>query len=266
MKYLILILLACSGCTSPTGATEGQERLLYREYARQTWHSYQTRNQGKAPSCVGTATAGAIEILDPLGDKPSAEAIYGYSRVEVGDVRYENGSFHKYAMRACKEYGILSEDTVGSYKSSRAVEWGKLGVPDHLDREAARRILVRYKKVTTYKQVRDALLNGYPVVIGSNVGFGTGRLVRDKDGFLNRPKRWFVQSKWKHAMFLLAVKDYDRAGALVQNSWGKTWISGPKLYGDEPEGSFWVDKKTIHDMVSQGDSYALIEVRNVRVY
>ena len=58
-------------------------------------------------------------------------------------------------------------------------------------------------------------------------------------------------------MSILGVDDeYKRPGVLVQNSWGRNWISGPKR-NNQPDGSFWVDAEEIERRIlSQGDSWA----------
>jgi len=57
-------------------------------------------------------------------------------------------------------------------------------------------------------------------------------------------------------MCIIGVCDEGRKGCLIMNSWGSNWVNGPKRFGDEPEGSFWVDWDIIEKMVAQGDSFA----------
>jgi hypothetical protein len=114
-----------------------------------------------------------------------------------------------------------------------------------------------YISVDSYEECRDCIYMGSPVVVGSSQGFGEGRLTRDEDGFLNPPRRVLFPSVWNHAMVIIAVSDEGRRGALILNSWGSNWVNGPMRYGDEPEGSFWVDWEIIDRMVKQGDSFAL---------
>jgi hypothetical protein len=58
-------------------------------------------------------------------------------------------------------------------------------------------------------------------------------------------------------MVVIGIDDkHTRPGALVMNSWGTNWVSGPTRH-DQPVGSFWVDAEVIDRMVKQKDSFAL---------
>ena len=82
----------------------------------------------------------------------------------------------------------------------------------------------------------------------SNQGFTSNR---DKDGFA-RPS-----GNWAHQMALIAMKDDSRPGALIQNSWGPSWIGGPKGEHDIPDGSFWCDAEVLErNILRAGDSWA----------
>ena len=54
-------------------------------------------------------------------------------------------------------------------------------------------------------------------------------------------------------MAIIGIRETD---ALVINSWGNDWISGP-LVDDQPPGSFWADWRTIESMLNAGDSFVL---------
>jgi hypothetical protein len=43
---------------------------------------------------------------------------------------------------------------------------------------------------------------------------------------------------------------------LIQNSWGPSWISGPKKH-EQPDGSFWCDAEVLErNILSARDSFA----------
>ena len=46
-------------------------------------------------------------------------------------------------------------------------------------------------------------------------------------------------------------------GALLANSWGTLWVSGPRWPDDMPDGCFWVTRRDIEAILSQGDSFAV---------
>ena len=58
-------------------------------------------------------------------------------------------------------------------------------------------------------------------------------------------------------MSFIAVRYGSRPGLLCLNSWGPSWVRGPKWPEDMPEGSFWVDKDTVDAMLRGGDSFAV---------
>jgi len=103
--------------------------------------------------------------------------------------------------------------------------------------------------VRSWEECRDAVANGYPVVMCSNIGFQKNR---DQGGFLKR-----IKKHWYHAMVILGIDDNShRPGGLIQNSWGTGWVSGPTRH-EQPVGSFWADAEVIDAAMKQGDSIAL---------
>ena len=259
------------------GVGEGGTRLLYKDYKQVHGTNYVPRNQGSAPSCVGQATAAAVDFLaaveiragDPERAPPANAAacvIYGLSRIEIGGlpITAMGGSHNLWAAQAIQEYGVVARlnypllnHDLRVPSPSRAVEFGARGVPKGLELIAKIHPVKEYIAIDSYEELRDAVYMGCPVTIGSSVGFGDGKRTRDSDGFLNRPRRLFFESTWNHSMVCIGVCDEGRRGALILNSWGSNWVNGPYRFGDEPAGCFWVDAATIDKMVKQGDSFAL---------
>ena len=263
-----------------------QTRLLHQDYEKVHGEPYAARNQGKAPSCVGQAVAGAVDFLAAAeivdGDReraPPAQAaagvIYGLSRQEIGELGPDvgGGSMNIWAVQAIQKYGVVASlnypllgQDLRQPSSARAIEFGRNGVPDGLEIIARLHPVKEYYSVNSYEDVRDAIYHGCPVVIGSNQGFGNGKLTRDKEGFLNPPRRVFFPSIWRHAMVCIGVCDSGRRGVLVLNSWGDEWVDGPHRFEGTPEGAFFVDASIIKRMVEQEDSYALEGFRGYREY
>ena len=93
----------------------------------------------------------------------------------------------------------------------------------------------------SYEEVRDMIASGFALTSCGGEGFASHR---SEDGVASR------SGHWAHAMAYLGVDDradtkskYGCGLVLVQNSWGKSWISGNTLVrGTQfhiPEGSFW---------------------------
>ena len=129
-------------------------------------------------------------------------------------------------------------------------------MPDELESIAKEHPIQSYGLVRSYKEVRDAICNGYPVIFCSGYGFNPECRKcnpggRDRMGFLKRCGTWY------HAMVGCAVDDNpSRPGVCILNSWGREWVRGPKRL-QQPDGSFWVDADDIDGMCAEGDSHAI---------
>lgn len=270
------------------GIGAGKTRLLHDDWLTVYGTPYIPREQGRAPSCVGQAVAAAVDFLavveiasgEPERRPParaSAATIYGYSRQEIGDmgVFAKGGSHNLWAVQAIQQYGVISSLRYGLIgvdlrkpDPARCIEFGMEGVPDSLDSVARLHPVRDYVSIDSYEELRDALVMGCPVVIGSSQGFGDGKLKRDSDGFLSPPRRrWFNKgSVWNHSMVVIGVCDEGRPGALLLNSWGTDWVSGPNRFPATPQGCFWVDAEVIDRMVKQGDSFAIRSYKGYSQY
>lgn len=240
---------------------DGQNRtfVLYRK------HNVTAMSQGPVGSCVGCATAKSLELMH--GQKFSPEWLYGGSRKHF----HENyspfaGSFCGYSAQLIKDVGALPSldysvmgDDCRAYSPARAKRWER-GPPDQYNLLASG-YRSGFVKITTWEQLRDSIANGVPVIVGSQVGFGsTNGARRTSDGRL--AARWW--SRWSHAMVFCGVSDGRSKRALLLNSWGKNWVSGPKWLGDEPDGSFWVSKRDAEKMLSYNDAYAILPIPGMK--
>lgn len=256
----------------------GKTALLFKYLEKALGHAYDPDEQGTG-DCVGQASGLGADILTAtqifgLGKKQAWKAktdrstIYAGSRYEIGYLQEDNsrilmgeGSHPAYACEFMKKYGLLyrlvyGEYDLREYSARRSTVWGSTGVPDTLEPLAKRHTIAMYRKITSWENYRDAVVNGWPVIIGSTFGFQPNcrfcnRGGRDADGFLK------PCGIWNHCMLGSAVDDsHRRPGGCIQNSWGPNWVGGPKRHG-QPDGSFWVDAEVIDDMVKQGMSYAI---------
>jgi hypothetical protein len=107
--------------------------------------------------------------------------------------------------------------------------------------------------VKTAAEAKSALLQGYPIAVCSNVGFG-GQSSRDADGFLR------ASGRWGHCMCLIAWRK-DKDAFYCMNSWGEDWVGGPLGPGEPPPGGFWIESRTVDRMLGQEDSYAISNVK-----
>lgn len=198
-----------------------------------------------------------IEIFEPYG--------YGRSRLHAGIRGRGSGSTGSGAAKAARIDGVVSIENEGL--TGWTVRNGSIGQTLYWDGgvdtkwsdgaaigsewvERGKKHLVRTTaQVTTYEQVRDALLNWYPVTVASSRGFQM-RPVVDGGKHWGRPS-----GTWMHQMCFVGVDDDGRRpGCYCWNSWNAE-AHGPPA-DDAPPGGFWVDAEVVTSMVRQGDSYA----------
>jgi hypothetical protein len=263
-KYEFPLLSQQNNSIRDTG--KGKVALLWKYYEQLTGQKLQPMNQGDIGDCVSMGFGMAVDMLTATQivsekknegwEAPTAtEIIYGGSRVEVGHNKSSgDGSTGAWAAEFLAEYGTLLRKKYldwdfSQYSVDLSRKLGDSGVPDELEPLCKEHPVKTCTLVKTWEECRDSLANGYPVAMCSNLGFNSNR---DKDGFLRRTWR-----PWYHCMAIIGVDDsFRRPGALVINSWGPDWVSGPTR-NDQPPGSFWVDASTINSGMQQGDSYSL---------
>lgn len=221
--------------------------------------------------CVGVGWAQAADthlaVMYSVGDSAkwrpsSSESIYGGSRVEANGGRLggmSDGSYGSAAARwVSKDGGILFRQKYGeidlsSYSASRAKQWGHWGNGGQgdngvLDKIAREHPIKDVALVTNFDDAAAAIASGYPIAVCSMQGFSSRR---DTDGFCR------ASGQWAHCMCFIGVRYGNRPGLLCLNSWGPNWVEGPKWPSDQPDGSFWVDKRTADYMLSGRDSFAI---------
>ena len=262
-----------------------QDTFLYR-YADEAHRAvygkpFEAWNQGSAGTCVSFGWGAGSYIGQCVawkqGELPAppkvvaTEPIYGGSRTfarlpPVTFAGYSDGSYGAAAARwvsgKCRDAavgGILYREMVGkydlrSYSITLSREWGAYGPPREVATAAANHRALAVAQVTTWDELVAAVTSGYCVPICSDVGFAATS-TRDKDGFLPRG------GSWSHCMVAVAVRFADgpgkRDGVLILNSWGLTWVKGPRWPADQPEGSFWCSRADIEAILRQGDSFAI---------
>lgn len=213
--------------------------------------------------------------LGKLGEPPAmvaTESIYGGSRVEARGRTtggYSDGSYGGAAAKWVRDWGVIfrlayPEQDGGhnllDYDGKRAKDWGNFGNggkgdDGKFDSVAKRHACKHVAVVKTFEEAAAAIESGFPVPVCSGAGFSSRR---DEDGFAKR------SGSWAHCMCFVGVRYGKRPGLLCLNSWGPSWISGPKWPEDMPEGSFWVDVDAVNGMLRGGDSFAVGSVEGFK--
>lgn len=254
------------------GTGAGKTVLLWKAFEKLTGKAYEPHDQ-QIGDCVGQGFGLGVDFLTALqidmGGMPelwvakaATEILYAGGRVEVGGLRGDrmDGSTGHWQAEFLTRWGVLLRQKYpggydfSEYSGKTAKELGTLGVPDELEPICKLHPVKTCALVTSWSECCDAIANGYPVAVCSNVGFGDSSIqwVRDSQGFLRRKR-----APWYHCMLIGAIDDTgSRPGGLIFNSWGSNWVTGPTRL-DQPLGTFWVDASTIDAMLKQGDSMAL---------
>ena len=228
-------------------------------------------SQGNVGSCVGWAASLAVDFVAALDVVVRAEpeevrgrvvesSVYGFSRVEARDQKTNGGGdgstgFH--SAKAVRDYGVLhygvsygGDIIEQSGQQQRDREWGRTGVPDHLEPFAAQRRCSETTLAVDFDQAAAAIQNGYPVMVCSGQGFS---MSRDEDGFCKPGGVWW------HAMCLAGVRWGKRPGLLCFNSWGDSNTVGKHYPATMPDVvrncSFWIDADVVSKMLGGRDSY-----------
>jgi hypothetical protein len=260
----------------PRGPPEEKKGVLlyrpfYRAYKKTYGQDWKCGSQGIG-DCVswgwhhGVAIATAVEFeLGNISEwkLPATEAIYGLARVEgIGRSSggWSDGAYGGGAAKGVSKFGILFREPyekfdLTKYSADRAKQWGNYGCGGKgdngwADTKAKEHPVKQVALVRTFAEAAAAIDSGFPVPVCSGQGFASRR---DEQGFARG------SGSWSHCMCFIATR-YDRPGLLCLNSWGTTWISGPKWPDDQPEGSFWVDAKTAESMLRGNDSFAVSAV------
>lgn len=250
-------------------------RALYEAYEKKYGRKWVVGAQGIG-DCVSWGNAHACDVnlavMWRTGETSefklaATESIYGGSRVEgvggrEGSGGWGDGSYGAAAAKWLKNYGVIYREAypefgqdLTQYSAQKAKQWGNWGNGGQgdngrFDAEAKKHPAKSVVLVRNFKEAAAAIQAGYPVAVCSGQGFASRR---DDDGFAR------ASGGWAHCMCFTAVR-FDRPGLLCQNSWGPTWISGPKWPDDQPEGSFWVDETVCNRMLGEGDSFAISNI------
>lgn len=275
--------LASSFAQKIAGSGEGKVVLLWKALEHATKHSYIPHNQ-KGNDCVGHAAALAVDVLSSIQavykqarwrGKHSTEVIYAGSRIDIGiekhgwtfgrdwkkkQLKRGGGSTPVWATEWLQDYGALRRARYDQYdlrwyNYGITKSWADTGVPEELEQVSrAHPVLTTVKIDDGWDQACDFIANGYPIMVGSRIGFNN---VYDRDGFMRHDRIW------PHALLLWGIDTKsDRPGGNFANSAGYNWTRNRRQhrYGT-PAGSLWVDATVCDKMLNFGRSYAISNFR-----
>lgn len=232
-------------------------------------------------TCVACGMAKAVEDLinieiawlnepESWPGRISTEIIYAGSRVEIGGGRLggssqnEDGSLGIWAVEWVTKYGVVPRGRYGNLDLTKmdcelAARLGArgAGVPADIEAIAKKHPVRDYAKVTTYEQVRDALVAGKPVTVASSIGFTE---TRDSEGTCRASGTWMHQMMYRGHLILKG----NKPRVAQQQSWGDLSPRGNDRVTLEdgreitlPVGVFLVTPEDCTKQVRQGDSFAI---------
>lgn len=181
--------------------------------------------------------------------------LWGCGRIFIGNNQLgrEDGSLGVWQAKAVMQYGAIPKDADGvpPYSGSVARQWGNSPGPDKKFIELGQQHIVKSAAaVTSWEDVVQALTNGFPVTVASNVGFD---MAPRSDGFHH------YSTHWGHQMCIIGVDDDpSEPYACILNSWGDVMgtVKDFKTGDVWPKGSLRVRKKDILEILKEQDSFA----------
>lgn len=208
-------------------------------------------------SCVEIALLGEGEEYKSI----SHAVVYGMAKEVGGDLGPQNnyrdrqgnyigdGAVGAWAAKAVTTMGCIDNATAGDVEAGSdelAIQFAIHGVPSDLKQKASGHPVGTASLLGSAEEARDAICNGYPVIVCSDQGF---TMERDSEGRCRPSGTWNHCMKW-------SAWDHQRRRFCVEQSWGQGTPSGP-IYLNQPTNSFWIDSDVGDRMIRQRDSYAI---------
>jgi len=235
----------------------------------QAWPQWNYGHQGTG-DCVSWDHAHLLDVVLPIlanareigppTHRVATESIYGFGRVEVrGRPDYGGPGMSGYqAAEALTGWGyLLRRQYVGHdlrrYNGPRAIQWGRTGVPNSIERQAAQYKARKKIAVTTPEACAALVGAGYPV---SYCGYTYWGRTRGRDGIATR-----FSSGW-HAMTLTGrmYKSGRLVAFWVANTGHGDHCSGPTGPLPMPAAyaacGSWVPVDKVAPVLARGDCFA----------
>jgi C1A family cysteine protease len=192
-------------------------------------------DQGDLGSCTSFALVGALEFLELQTDKPFIDLshlfVYYGERVLEGSVLSDSGAMLRDGIKTLARQGVCAEQLWPYNVKSFAKKPSPSAFKDAMKRQ-----ILSYKRITTLEDMRNCLARGFPFVFGFAVYESFESQEVAHGGIVPMPE---MDEKQLGGHAVLAVGyDMDKDFFIVRNSWNKTW-------GDQ--GYFYMPTKYIAD-------------------
>jgi len=206
-------------------------------------------DQGALGSCTGNAIAGIVEYMDRRAGKMidvSRLFIYYEERVLINTVNYDSGAYIRDGIKVVNKKGACLE-SVWPYMISRYRTKPSTAAYN----DALRRKANAYQKCANFTAVKQALAQGFPVVVGFDVYESFETQAVANTGVMPYPQAG-EQLLGGHAVALVGYNDTTQR-FIARNSWGTGW-------GDR--GYFYMPYQVIQNTNMSDDFWIITSVVN----
>jgi len=206
-------------------------------------------DQGALGSCTGNAIAGIVEYMDRRAGKMidvSRLFIYYEERVLMNTVNYDSGAYIRDGIKVVNKKGACLE-SVWPYMISRYRTKPSTAAYN----DALRRKANAYQKCANFTAVKQALAQGFPVVVGFDVYESFETQAVANTGVMPYPQAG-EQLLGGHAVALVGYNDTTQR-FIARNSWGTGW-------GDL--GYFYMPYQVIQNTNMSDDFWIITSVVN----
>lgn len=247
------------------GSTESKAGGTYRlwDFTRKVLGHDTPNYAQKTGDCVSFGAKNAIEYLACIeivrGDQESFHPLfppylYYTGRVLIGNnqLRGRAGSVGSWMAKAVEKYGTIPAelDGVPTYSGSLADEWGDgRGECQRWVDVGDDHLIQTTSPIRNWSELVDAIGNGYPVTIASDLGF---TMKPGRDGYHEQT------DTWHHQMMIHGICDGAEPWWSPLNSWGNVHgtVLDPETGEPWPAGSLKCRPEVLDRAFSRGELFA----------
>lgn len=177
-------------------------------------------DQGDIGSCVGNGVVEAFRRtvhVNKMADANLSRLFAYYISRDEEEKNSDSGASIRNAFKAVNKWGICHEETWPYIPSKYAVT-----PPETAFAEAMEHQSIRYERIypVTKEAIMDAVSRGFPVVYGKILYESFMSSAVAKTGIVPKPRTCREDKIGGHCMVIF---DYDEAGTVELNSWGRNW-------------------------------------------
>lgn len=203
-------------------------------------------DQGQLGSCTANAIASGLreymEIINGQSLTRLSRLYLYYKEREIeGTLSEDSGAYIRDGMKVLQQFGCAPE-TEFPYDITKFKD-----APTAIaEQDAATFKVAEYHRITSYDDMKAALANGQPVVIGITVYESFETYDVSNGGLLPTPDTTKEKMLGGHALLAIGYNPKEHPGdyIVIRNSWGKDWGDNGNCYMPK---SYW-DNGLVNDM------------------